>query len=295
MVVATSDRLLDGHQTSYETYLIIPSTVQSTIPDTIFNLYKAPSKELPVFVNFLMNAFPFIRSCRLSATIVIVLLLPILVVQSFDGRLHLVRPRVVVHRQHSLLVSSALLTTTSSTDKRWAPRNFPTHSTITRKLPLTAERQSTILQLQYGSEESEEKSSQESINNADDTDLNKFRSLMGNLYGIAGLAHAADSFLGPSALISASGSPPFADLPIEGKGLVALWCLAGPLAFALAQVGNRVADIGLILYGLIEVFGAYFLPDDSAVINAIVVQVVVFAAWQYSKLAGDKKTEGNEA
>ena len=216
----------------------------------------------------------------------IALLLPILVVQSFDGGLHL------HHRQHSL--GSLLTTTTISTNKLWAPRSLPTHSTMTRKLPFTAERQSTILQLKYGSEESEEQSSQESINNAEDTDLNKFRSLMGSLYGIAGLAHAADSFLGPSALISASGSPPFVDLPIEGKGLVALWCLAGPLAFALAQVGNGVADIGLIIYGLVEVFGAYFLPDDSAFINAIAVQVVVFAAWQYSKLAGDKKTEGSK-
>jgi hypothetical protein len=234
-----------------------------------------------------MNVFLFIRSCRLNATILIVLLLPILVVQCFDGGLYL-------HRQHS---SISLLTTstTSSTNKQWASHTLPTHSTITRKLHFTAERQSTILQLKYGSEESEEQPSQEStINNADDTDLNKFRSLMGSLYGIAGLAHAADSFLGPSALIAASGSPPFADLPIEGKGLAALWCLAGPLAFALSQVGNGVADIGLIIYGLVEVFGAYFLPDDSAFINAIAVQVVVFAAWQYSKSAGDKKTEENQ-
>lgn len=142
--------------------------------------------------------------------------------------------------------------------------------------------------LQYGRKGDDETSqlTQEVVET--DADLNKYRSLMGNLYGVAGVAHAADSFFGPSALITASGSPPFFELPLIGKGLVALWCLAGPLAFVLARVGNRAADIGLILYGLIEVIGAYFLPNDSAFANAIAVQFVVFVAWQYSRLRGSE-------
>ena len=43
--------------------------------------------------------------------------------------------------------------------------------------------------------------------------LDRFRSLMGTLYGMAGLAHAADCFAGPSALLTAAGAPPFRDLP----------------------------------------------------------------------------------
>jgi|AntRauTorckE5430_2_1112549.scaffolds.fasta_scaffold06032_2 hypothetical protein len=142
--------------------------------------------------------------------------------------------------------------------------------------------------LQYG-RKGEEKISQSTQEvDGTDTDLNKYRSLMGNLYGVAGVAHAVDSFFGPSALITASGAPPFLELPLIGKGLVALWCLAGPLAFVLARVGNAAADIGLILYGVIEVIGAYFLPENSAFVNAIAVQIVVFAAWQYSRVKSDK-------
>lgn len=123
-------------------------------------------------------------------------------------------------------------------------------------------------------------------------DIGKFRTLMGNLYLGAGIAHAADCLVGPSTLITSAGSPPYELLPIEGKALVILWCLAGPIAFYFTRIKedtstitsnilNR-ADLGLILYGLIEIFGAYFLPEKSSLLNAIAVQVIVFGAWQYS-------------
>lgn len=122
-------------------------------------------------------------------------------------------------------------------------------------------------------------------------DIDKFRTLMGNLYLGAGIAHAADCLVGPSTLITSAGSPPYELLPIEGKALVILWCMAGPIAFYFTRIKednstmfnalNR-ADLGLILYGLIEIFGAYFLPENSSFLNAIAVQVIVFGAWQYS-------------
>ena len=118
-------------------------------------------------------------------------------------------------------------------------------------------------------------------------DLNKFRSLMGTLYGFAGVAHAIDCFFGPSQLLVSSGFPTFQELPMEGQALAAIWCLAGPLSFILSKQGQvrgdgKLADIGLILYGAIEVGGAAFSPDASTVVNAFVVQAIVFAAWIYS-------------
>lgn len=119
---------------------------------------------------------------------------------------------------------------------------------------------------------------------------------MGNLYLSAGIAHALDCFVGPSALIVNAGSPPYQELPLEGQALVVLWCLAGPIAFWLAHIGTKrggeqsaqlvgslnVADLGLIIYGAIEVFGSYFLPDTSSFGKAIVVQCIVLAAWLYA-------------
>lgn len=131
-------------------------------------------------------------------------------------------------------------------------------------------------------------------------DIAKFRLLMGNLYLGAGIAHAADCVIGPSALIVSAGSPPFELLPVEGKALVALWCLAGPITFWLTRLcvnkkggddgedssiitsSLDVADIGLVVYGAIEIFGSYFLPDRSPFWNAIAVQLIVLAAWLYS-------------
>ena len=136
-----------------------------------------------------------------------------------------------------------------------------------------------------------------STGETDPTDLppiDKFRSLMGNLYGVAGLAHAADCYLGDSQLLVAAGAPPVQELSTAGQGLVALWCAAGPIALAASKVGGVAADIGLIFYGLVEVAGAAILEGQltnfggaaveiDPLTNAIVVQGVVIASWLYSK------------
>lgn len=124
-------------------------------------------------------------------------------------------------------------------------------------------------------------------------ELDKFRNLMGGLYGVAGLAHLGDCVLGPSQLLTMAGAPVFEMLPLVGQTYAILWCLMGPLSFALSRFGAGYADIGLILYGLVEVGGAALIAAnydavggssaiDDAFVNAILVQAVVAAAWFYS-------------
>ena len=124
--------------------------------------------------------------------------------------------------------------------------------------------------------------------------IDKFHTLIGNLYGVVGLAHAADCYLGDSQLLVAAGAQPVQELPAAGQGLVALWCAAGPIALAASKVGGVAADVGLIFYGLVEVAGAAILESqlpnlDGATVeidpltNAIVVQGVVVASRLYSK------------
>ena len=124
--------------------------------------------------------------------------------------------------------------------------------------------------------------------------IDKFRSLMGSLYGVAGLAHAADCYLGDSQLLVAAGSPTAQDLPMTGQSLVALWCAAGPIAFGASKAGGVAADLGLLFYGAVEVAGAAILEselpnlggtaaDIGPLINAVVVQGIVLASWLYSK------------
>ena len=109
--------------------------------------------------------------------------------------------------------------------------------------------------------------------------LDRFRSLMGTLYGVAGIAHAADLLIGPSTLLTAAGAPPFRELPPPAQALAGLWCLAGPLAYLTSRRGGRAADAGLVVYGLVEVLGAAF---TDALPNALAVQGVVAASWIYS-------------
>jgi hypothetical protein len=109
--------------------------------------------------------------------------------------------------------------------------------------------------------------------------LDRFRSLMGTLYGIAGIAHAADCLAGPSALLTAAGAPPFEELPPPAQALACAWCLAGPVAYAASRRGGRAADAGLVAYGVVEVLGAAF---TDALPNALAVQGVVAASWIYS-------------
>ncbi|CAH0377551.1 unnamed protein product [Pelagomonas calceolata] len=124
--------------------------------------------------------------------------------------------------------------------------------------------------------------------------LDRFRSLMGTLYGIAGIAHAADCLIGTSALLTAAGAPPFQELPLPGQALAGLWCLAGPLAYLTSRSGGRVADAGLVAYGLVEVLGAALISANvdaaelAALPNALAVQGVVAASWIYSSMQTDK-------
>jgi hypothetical protein len=117
--------------------------------------------------------------------------------------------------------------------------------------------------------------------------LQDFQTLMGTLYGVAGLAHFADCLLGDSQLLVAAGCPAFAELPIEGKALALLWCTAGPAAFYCSRrVGLEY--IGLIGYGVIEVACAAVAasiaatPQVDPLFNALGVQAIVAASWLFS-------------
>jgi hypothetical protein len=118
--------------------------------------------------------------------------------------------------------------------------------------------------------------------------LDKFRSLMGTLYGIAGLVHAYDLIYGGSQLLVAAGAPPFEALPLQGQAVAILWCLVGPLSFVKSRIGGNIADLGLILYGLVEVAGAgairigYGAGNLDPLVNAILVQGIVGLSWLYS-------------
>ena len=62
---------------------------------------------------------------------------------------------------------------------------------------------------------------------------------MGTLYGIAGLAHAADCLRARRRCLTAAGAPPFEDLPPPAQALAGMWCLAGPVAYAASRRGGR--------------------------------------------------------
>jgi len=129
----------------------------------------------------------------------------------------------------------------------------------------------------------------ETIPNNKEENLNKFRLLMGTLYGIAGISHFIDCYYGSSQLLVLAGLPTYYELPLVGQIFAIVWCLVGPLSFVLSQYGVKVgnngmlADVGLIIYGLVEIAGATFSPITSTIVNAVVVQVVVLAAWIYSR------------
>ena len=116
--------------------------------------------------------------------------------------------------------------------------------------------------------------------------LDKYRNLMGLLYGIAGVAHLFDCLIGGSFLLKEAGIPDFFELPLNGMGLAILWCLSGPISFACSKAGGRVADLGLVQYGLIEVGGAALAANyygGGAFPNAIGVQLIVALAWLYTR------------
>lgn len=117
--------------------------------------------------------------------------------------------------------------------------------------------------------------------------LDRFRELMGVLYGVAGVAHLAD-LSGPNLLLGRAGVPAFSELPLEAQALAIAWCAAGPLAAALAL--TNFADAGLVIYGAVEVAGAASVlatsGDQAALVGALGVQVAVAASWLYSMAQG---------
>ena len=128
-------------------------------------------------------------------------------------------------------------------------------------------------------------------------ELDTFRNWMGILYGLAGVAHLADCLVGDSQLLTAAGAPAFDALPLVGQLYSILWCCMGPVAFALKRRGKGFADMGLILYGLVEVVGAglvhfYYCYSTTVasgsstmtdpLLSAVVVQAIVAWAWFYS-------------
>jgi len=147
----------------------------------------------------------------------------------------------------------------------------------------------------------------------DPTPLDSFRQLMGVLYGVAGVAHALDLGFGGSTLLTSFHIPAFSNLPIEGQALACLWCATGPLAYLLSRpipvvvppsptatkatkkalpnaptkdLPNQSwskADLGLALYGLVEVVGALVSGNPEVTMNALGVQVIVLVAWFYSQ------------
>ena len=132
------------------------------------------------------------------------------------------------------------------------------------------------------------------VDSADSAPLDRFRTLMGTLYGVAGIAHAADCLAGPSALLTAAGAPPFRELSPPAQALAVIWCAAGPLAYLTSRRGGRAADAGLVAYGVVEVLGAALASTNvdaaelAALPNALAVQGVVAASWIYSSTQTDK-------
>lgn len=128
----------------------------------------------------------------------------------------------------------------------------------------------------------------------DQRPLDSFRKLMGTLYGFAGMAHLVDILGGGSVLFQTAGIPVFSALEFTGKAFALLWCAAGPLAFwATHQQQKRIGeeeaslqwlpDASLAFYGLVEVAGVFLGHGTTeAMTNAVVVQVIVLAAWIYS-------------
>jgi len=134
--------------------------------------------------------------------------------------------------------------------------------------------------------------------------LDSFRKLMGVLYGIAGVVHFLDLALGGSVLFTTViGIPPVENLNPFGQWYSLLWCASGPLAYFLSIAANRdsatasvhpkrrlpanPADIGLVLYGIVELVGAVLSSgidgaSSEVVTNAAGVQAIVLTAWIYS-------------
>jgi hypothetical protein len=124
----------------------------------------------------------------------------------------------------------------------------------------------------------------------DPTPLHSFRHLLGTLYGLAGIGHFLDITIGKSQLFTQVGMPPYSELSSLGQVYALLWCAVGPFAYVLTHLPTRrnttksihYGDVGITLYGLVEVLGAYLTQRPNVLINAVGVQLIVFGAWFYS-------------
>ena len=126
----------------------------------------------------------------------------------------------------------------------------------------------------------------------DPAPLDSFRKLMGVLYGFAGLAHTIDIWLGNSALFTSFDLPRFVDLSMEGQAYAVLWCVVGPLSYLMSHTSNgskRLGDLGIFIYGFVEVLGAILSGNQHAWTNAIGVQIVVILAWVFSNQKQESK------
>lgn len=133
--------------------------------------------------------------------------------------------------------------------------------------------------------------------------LDSFRKLMGVLYGIAGVAHLLDLLVGGSQLFTTViGIPSFENLDFAGQTYALLWCAVGPIAYSFSAttassssfqgsgddaIALNRADLGIVLYGIVELLGAIFSSaitgaSPDVVSNAVGVQAIVLAAWIYS-------------
>mmetsp|Transcript_15533 Transcript_15533/g.24834 ORF Transcript_15533/g.24834 Transcript_15533/m.24834 type:complete len:259 (+) Transcript_15533:33-809(+) len=115
-----------------------------------------------------------------------------------------------------------------------------------------------------------------------------FQQLMGILYGVAGILHLVDLF-GPNTLPGIAGAPPFTELSFGGQVAALFWCATGPIAFAATRLAAKpLGDASLAFYGLYEIGLAASVPatypsaGEQAVLNAVLVQMVVLAAYVYT-------------
>lgn len=128
------------------------------------------------------------------------------------------------------------------------------------------------------------------------TPLLEFQRLMGNLYGIAGIAHFVDLAFGDSQILQLAGCPSFHDFGPQGKALALLWCAMGPAALVTSRIVG-LQNVGIILYGVVEVACAalvsYQYSSTSGMdplVNALGVQALVAVSYVYSSLQQEKGT-----
>eukprot|EP00747_Dinoflagellata_sp_TGD_P169797 gnl/TRDRNA2_/TRDRNA2_199720_c0_seq1.p1 gnl/TRDRNA2_/TRDRNA2_199720_c0~~gnl/TRDRNA2_/TRDRNA2_199720_c0_seq1.p1 ORF type:complete len:283 (-),score=38.39 gnl/TRDRNA2_/TRDRNA2_199720_c0_seq1:168-1016(-) len=132
--------------------------------------------------------------------------------------------------------------------------------------------------------------------------LDEFRSLMSNLYGVAGVSHLYDLLVGDSTLLrmQSDGMAAFASLPPEGQALALLWGAMGPAVWLARPRDDRsvepaVTDLALAAYGMVEVCCAWltnhaYRPASDPTISALGVQALVGGCYSYLRFTGANQT-----